>query len=681
MSEIIIGDLTEVKNVLIYCSTWGEGDMPDNAVDLWEAANGDSPPSLEGCNFAVCALGDTSYEFFCQSGKDWDGWFEKQGATRILDRVDCDVEYEEPAAEFTSKAVSIFSSMAGGAPIESQVNEDLPPEPAVEKTVEVTGDNLGELLSAGDRSLLVLSGSQSGNSEGVAAKVGKMASDYGLEATVKGMDEIKIAEIANFKRILVICSTWGEGDMPDNAEDLWNSANGPDAPNLSGSHFSVCSLGDSSYEFFCQSGIDWDGWFANSGSNCIVSRVDCDVDYDAPSNAWIADSLAHMGAVGGDGTFNAEMVEVLKEKVSGGGSGPVAGSSFEIPELVKSEIKLDVRVFRYNSISGESGHDIWHCAVPGSLSVLELLQLLKSTEDGSLTFRAGNPDDSTTAISVNGRNILPGRYSISELLNSNESVLTLRIDPLPGFDVIRDLVVDHSDYRIHYENSKPWMHAATRGGANLSQGVIGTMDASTATQLHILGDVSSPHILHASSDTVPHNRSYVGPAVISKLWARYNDPRVSDIGKDRYLEVINSEFGVKAEADISSVSRSSRSGKIAGLNLLLAKRKALQDSGFNGRHGKHVWWFSETVKMSGKLNESILAGATMGPFGMVKNVATGVLPRMALGFTRTGGPMIRDLQALAIPPSSTGKMPKMINSSVENHHEVVALFNAFDRRF
>ena len=82
MDEIQIGDLSSAKNVLIFCSTWGEGEMPDNAVDLWDSAIGDSPPSLEGCNFAVCALGDTSYEFFCQSGKDWDGWFEKQGANR-----------------------------------------------------------------------------------------------------------------------------------------------------------------------------------------------------------------------------------------------------------------------------------------------------------------------------------------------------------------------------------------------------------------------------------------------------------------------------------------------------------------------------------------------------------------------------------------------------------------------
>ena len=114
MEEIEIGDLDGAQNVLIFCSTWGEGEMPDNAVDLWEAANGDSPPSLSACNYAVCALGDTSYEFFCQSGKDWDEWFEKQGATRLLDRVDCDVEYDDPAAEFTTNALTLIASAGVG---------------------------------------------------------------------------------------------------------------------------------------------------------------------------------------------------------------------------------------------------------------------------------------------------------------------------------------------------------------------------------------------------------------------------------------------------------------------------------------------------------------------------------------------------------------------------------------
>ena len=586
--------------------------------------------------------------------------------------------------------LDFLNEVAGECPVDvimvevSGATDSEPPaevENVEEEVVEVQGSEPAEISLDGDRSLLVLSGSQSGNSEGVAAKVGKDAPDYGLEATVKGMDEIQIGDLAAYKRILVICSTWGEGEMPDNAEDLWQAANGSGAPKLTGTHFSVCSLGDTSYEFFCQSGIDWDGWFESVGANRITPRVDCDVDYDALANSWVANSLAHMGAVSGDGTFNEEMVSVLKEKVSGGAKTATAGSSFEMPELVTAEIQVNVRVFRYDPNSGESGHDIWKCSVPGSLSVLQLLRLLKSTEDGSLTFRDGNSDDSTTALSANGRNILPGRTAISEVVNLKGNELSLRIDPLSGFDVIRDLAVDHSDYLIHLANSKPWMHSATREGTNFAQGVIGNMDAATASFLHSRGDIPSPHIIHSSSDTVQHNRSYVGPAVIAKLWLRCQDPRTSNEGRESHLDTINGQFGIKAEADISSISRAGNVGSMVSSSLLEAKTKSLQDSGFTGRHGKHVWWFSETVKMSGLLNETVLAGATLGPFGMAKNAITGVLPRMALGFTRTGGPMIRDLQALAVPPASVGKMPKFVNTPVENHHEVVALFNAFDRRF
>jgi len=582
---------------------------------------------------------------------------------------------------------------AGGCPVDVIMVElvdgsDQAPEADVEAPAadEVEPAATAPAVSAeastdGDRSLLVLSGSQSGNSEEIAAKIGKLAANYTLEATVKGMDEIQIADLAGYQRILVICSTWGEGEMPDNAEDLWIAANTDAAPSLSGTHFSVCSLGDTSYEFFCQCGIDWDGWFEKVGANRLTARVDCDVDYDAMASAWLTDALAHMGAVDGEGNFNEEVVAVLKEKAAGGSKKAAAGSAFDIPELVGAEIQVNARVFRYDPLSGQSGHDIWRCAVPESVSVLELLRLLKATEDGSLTFRDGNVDDPTTAISVNGRNILPGRVAISELVREKGGESSLRIDPLSGFDVIRDLAVDHSDYQIHLANSKPWMHAATREGTKVSQGIIGAMDAVTASSLHLASDCPSGQLLHASSDTVPHNRSYIGPAVIARLWARYNDPRTSQKGKDGYLATIESENGIKAEADMSSIYKSGRAWQGAAPSLLEAKTKTLQDGGFTGRHGKHVWWFSETVKLSGRLNETVLAGATLGPFGMAKNAITGVLPRMLLGFTRTGGPMIRDLQALAVPPASVGKMPKMINTSVDDHHEVVAIFNKFDRRF
>jgi len=604
-----------------------------------------------------------------------DGGFDTNESSKSTLKSGFDLGAIEEAAEECPVDV-IMVEVAGAADV----------APVQEEAADVAVDEIVDSEPAapsmdGDRRVLVLSGSQSGNAEGVASIVGKSASNYGLDATVKGMDEVQIGDLAEYKRILVVCSTWGEGEMPDNAEDLWQAAIGAGSPKLDGSHFSVCSLGDSSYDLFCQSGMDWDGWLETAGSNRITPRVDCDVDFDAPSNAWIADALAHMGAVGGDGSFNQEMVEVLKEKAAGGGKTATVGSSFEIPELVTAEMQVNVRVFRYDPNTGESGNDVWRCSVPGSLSVLQLLHLLKSTEDGSLTFRDGNSDDPTTALSVNGRNILPGRTAISEVVRNNGSEGSIRIDPLSGFDVIRDLAVDHSDYHIHLANSNPWMRAATREGTRLPQGIMGTMDAVTATNLHASGDIPSPQLIHATSDTVPHNRAYVGPAVIAQLWARCCDPRTSDAGKAGYLATITGEYGIKAEADMSSVSRTGYVGAAVGKSLLEAKRKTLQDSGFTGRHGKHVWWFSETVKMSGQLNETVLAGATLGPFGMAKNAITGVLPRMALGFTRTGGPMIRDLQALAIPPASIGKMPKMINSSVENHHEVVALFNAFDRRF
>ena len=70
--------------------------------------------------------------------------------------------------------------------------------------------------------------------------------------------------------------------------------------------------------------------------------------------------------------------------------------------------------------------------------------------------------------------------------------------------------------------------------------------------------------------------------------------------------------------------------------------------------------------------------------GMLRNLYRGILPRMLLGFTRTGGPIMRDKQSFLIGagiPASIGKMPKLVNAPVENHHEVVALYNAMDGRF
>jgi len=655
--------------------------MPDNAVDLWDAANGDSPPSLKGCNFAICALGDTSYEFFCQSGKDWDDWFEKQGATRILDRVDCDVEYEDPAAEFTSKALSIFSSMTGGAPIESQVNEDITPEPAIEETIEVTGDDLGELLSAGDRSLAILYGSQSGNSEALAAKFSKQASDYGLVGTVYDMDGFDFASLSGMSRVLIVCSTWGEGEQPDNAEALWVAANADGAPSLSQTHFSVCALGDTSYELFCESGKEWDKRFEELGATRLVDRVDCDVDYEPIAAAWAVDSLAAMAAVDGTGVYHEDMVESIKEYVAGDDEGADGEDGFTVPEISGESIQAEISIFRYHPESSTTGSDTWVCAMPGHLSLLEALRAIKSTHDGSLSFRDGTSDDSTTAICVNGRLVLPGLVRLDSVAPIRDGTLRLRIDPLPGFEVIRDLVVDHWSMERRRESTKPWMVAATRGGASTMQGDIGLMEPNVATALHSITDFGSSALLQASSDAVPHANGYLGPAVLASVWARRNDPRTSTSSVNGLDEILASPNGIKAETDLASIRRQNGSGLVVSEALLDAKTHVLERDAFNGRHGKHVWWYTWTLKSSGKVNDTVLYRQVLGPIGLLGNLTSGVTARMMTGFSRTGGDMITDMLAFIAPPAGIGKMPRQFNSSVDNHHEVVAIFNELDGRF
>ena len=686
MDEIEVGDLAGTKNVLIYCSTWGEGDMPDNAVDLWEAANGESLPSLEGCNFAVCALGDTSYEFFCQSGKDWDGWFEKQGATRILDRVDCDVEYDDPAAEFTSNALSIFASMGGGATAQPEAeaegqDDPAPPEEAAAAEGEASVGGLDDLLSSGDRSLTLLFGSQSGNSEGLAAKIAKDAKAYGLEGEVHDMDGFDFNSLSSKRRVLIVCSTWGEGEMPDNAEELWQFSISDSASRLEEVHFAILALGDTSYEFFCQSGKDWDGQFEKLGATRIIDRLDCDVDYDAPAEEWLLEALPALAAVDSSGNFHEDMVDSIKMYASGTSAGAEGEDGFSMPVIASEPIQVEATVFRYDPETSSIGTDTWLCSLSGHMSVLEVLRTLKMSQDGSLTFRDGTPDDPNTAISVNGRLVLPGLTRLDSVAPLREGKVSLRVEPLPGFEVIRDLAIDPWSLERKRESSDPWMVAATREGAHTPQGAMGTMEPAAATRIHSIRNFSSPNILHSSSDAVPHANGYLGPAVIASSWSRRNDPRTSPSKRQSIDQMLSSHNGIKAETDLASIWRQSSVPRAVSDALLEAKNSVLTGDGFNGKHGKHVWWYAWTVKSSGLVNDTVIYRQALGPFALLGNLFSGVTARMVLGFTRTGGNMFNGMLGMVAPPAGIGKMPKQLNSSVDKHHEVVAIFNEMDGRF
>ncbi|WP_339371779.1 assimilatory sulfite reductase (NADPH) flavoprotein subunit [Paenibacillus elgii] len=128
MSDFKPNTLKKVENLLILVSTHGEGEPPDNALSFYEFLHSKRAPQLEGLRFSVLALGDTSYEFFCQTGKDFDKRLEELGGKRLTARVDCDVDFEDSAAEWMERVLASLNeaqsapslAIGGGAAVRSE---------------------------------------------------------------------------------------------------------------------------------------------------------------------------------------------------------------------------------------------------------------------------------------------------------------------------------------------------------------------------------------------------------------------------------------------------------------------------------------------------------------------------------------------------------------------------------
>ncbi|MDQ0874699.1 sulfite reductase (NADPH) flavoprotein alpha-component [Paenibacillus sp. V4I3] len=115
MADFKSNNLKKIQNLLVLVSTHGEGDPPDNAISFHEFLHSKRAPKLEDLRFSVLSLGDTSYELFCQTGKDFDKRLEELGGKRLAPRVDCDVDFDEPAAEWMSSVLSSLSEASSGS--------------------------------------------------------------------------------------------------------------------------------------------------------------------------------------------------------------------------------------------------------------------------------------------------------------------------------------------------------------------------------------------------------------------------------------------------------------------------------------------------------------------------------------------------------------------------------------
>lgn len=137
------------------------------------------------------------------------------------------------------------------------------------------------------KEVTILYGSQTGNSQGLATKAGKTLSERGFDVTLSSMSDFKPNNLKKVKNLLVVVSTHGEGEPPDNALTFHEFLFGRRAPKLDDLRYSVLALGDSSYEFFCQTGKEFDEKLAELGATRIYPRVDCDLDFDEPAAEWL----------------------------------------------------------------------------------------------------------------------------------------------------------------------------------------------------------------------------------------------------------------------------------------------------------------------------------------------------------------------------------------------------------
>ena len=141
MADLELSALTSAKRLVVIAATWGEGEPPARAIRAYNELMGEGAPRLDGVEFGVLALGDTAYVEFCAIGKKIDERLAALGGKRVVDRVDCDLDFAEPAARWIGDAVKVLTPPnAGGRVIEV----DFGVKPAAAPSIDIVEAEITE---------------------------------------------------------------------------------------------------------------------------------------------------------------------------------------------------------------------------------------------------------------------------------------------------------------------------------------------------------------------------------------------------------------------------------------------------------------------------------------------------------------------------------------------------------
>ncbi|WP_243078739.1 sulfite reductase subunit alpha [Pantoea sp. MQR6] len=202
--------------------------------------------------------------------------------------------------------------------------------------------------AAATTQLHVLYGSQTGNAEALAQTAAKSARAKGLVPVVQALGEVDLDVFATMRHVLIVTSTYGEGEMPDNAQLFWNAISASTAPRLEQMHFAVLAIGDTGYDGFCQAGKFIDMRLEQLGAKRVYDRIDCDIDYEEPSNAWLNSSMPQFASSAGSSGTVLDSAPEAPVIPGSNKSNPYAAALVTNKRLSGEQSAKDIRHFEFD---------------------------------------------------------------------------------------------------------------------------------------------------------------------------------------------------------------------------------------------------------------------------------------------------------------------------------------------
>ena len=305
-------------------------------------------------------------------------------------------------------------------------------------------------------SITVLSASQTGNARQVAQQLEEALSQAGFSVTHSEVGKYKPKALATERYVIVVTSTQGEGEPPEEAFAFFKSLTSKKAPDLSALHFAVLGLGDSTYEFFCQAGKFIDERFEALGATRLLPRVDADVDYDEVASAWRSDVVRtlqqHVAASAPTATHSASTAAVAPTTTAWHRDAP-----FEATVLVNQKITgrgsdRDVRHIELD-LSGSGltytpgdALGVWYDNAPALVD--EWLEVTHLSGDEAVTvhnqaYSLREALQSALELTVNSTRLIE-RYAelshndaLGELVRQGRPALQAYADTTPPIDMLR----------------------------------------------------------------------------------------------------------------------------------------------------------------------------------------------------------------------------------------------------